>query len=149
VPIRTTEGDIGRPEGVLSIPEVLGANVRAYRLLRRKEQQDVAEGMQSLGHTWRRATVSEVERAQRNVTVSELLALVVVLDASVEQLLDSRGPEGRTGPGMALAIRTVRITEDSDGRVRTEVTQIRGPWKVIEPQQVTELTRPHSGGATS
>lgn len=91
------------PNDVLTIPEVLGSNVRAFRLLRRLEQEDVADRMRSLGHKWRRATVSEVERVRRNVTVPELLALVAVLGANVVRLLDPRGPGGgRTGPQVAL-----------------------------------------------
>jgi transcriptional regulator with XRE-family HTH domain len=68
--------------------DVLADNVRAYRLLRRLEQTDVAEGMNKLGHRWKAATVSEVERGQRNVTVDELLALGLVLEAAPFALLD-------------------------------------------------------------
>ena len=46
--------------------------------------------------------MSEVERAQRNVTVAELLALTLALETTIEQLLDTRGPERKRGPHMAL-----------------------------------------------
>jgi transcriptional regulator with XRE-family HTH domain len=61
------------PHGSTTIPEVLGANIRAYRLLKELEQEDLAARMRLHAHPWRRATVSEVERARRNVTVPELV----------------------------------------------------------------------------
>jgi hypothetical protein len=59
--------------------------------------QDLAEKMRDYRHPWRRATVSEVERAHRNVTIMELLTLVLILRVSVEELLDPSGPGGRGG----------------------------------------------------
>lgn len=53
--------------------------------------------------TWRPVTVSEIERGLRNMSVTELVDLVVVLGATIEQLLDPRGPVSRTGPKMLLA----------------------------------------------
>jgi transcriptional regulator with XRE-family HTH domain len=47
-----------------------------------------------LGHRWVRVTVSEVERGRRNLTVDELLGLALVLDATLEELLDPMGIEG-------------------------------------------------------
>lgn len=93
------------PEGARArfVEDVLAANVRGFRLLRDLEQADVAERMNNLGHRWTPATVSEVERGRRNVTVPELLALVLALQASVDQLLDPRGPERRSGPDLILA----------------------------------------------
>jgi hypothetical protein len=46
--------------------------------------------------------VSDIERGKRNVTVPELIGLVVVLGATVDQLLDPRGPERKVGPAVAL-----------------------------------------------
>lgn len=94
------------PEGSEYVTDVLAGNVRAYRLLRRLEQAGVAGEMQLLGHSrWTRQTVSEVERGRRNVTVPELVALVLVLGASVEQLLDPRRlPERRSGPDLAVDV---------------------------------------------
>jgi transcriptional regulator with XRE-family HTH domain len=68
--------------------EVLGANVRTFRRIRDLNQDDLAERMNALGHGWVRATVSEVERGGRNVTVEELLALALVLGEPVADLLD-------------------------------------------------------------
>jgi transcriptional regulator with XRE-family HTH domain len=90
------------PEGARFPADVLADNLRAYRLLRRLEQQDVAARLNELGHPWRRVTVSEVERGRRNVSVAELLALVVVLRAPVEQLLDPADHlDGRRAAGIS------------------------------------------------
>jgi transcriptional regulator with XRE-family HTH domain len=86
-----------------TVAETLAGNLRAYRHLRSLSQADLARRMYSLGmFPWRRVTVSEVERGQRNVTVAELLALAFVLDTTIEQLLDTRGPERIRGPHVAL-----------------------------------------------
>jgi transcriptional regulator with XRE-family HTH domain len=51
--------------------------------------------MVDLGHTsWSRATVSEVERGRRTVTIDELLALAMVFDAPIGGLLDPAGVDG-------------------------------------------------------
>ncbi len=55
------------PEGARFPADVLADNLRAQRLLRRLEQQDVAARLTELGHPWRRVTASEVERGRRNV----------------------------------------------------------------------------------
>jgi len=90
------------------------ANVKRYRQIRELDQDDVATAMQDLGHAWRQVTVSEVERLKRNVTVPEMVALVMVLGASIEQLLDPRGPGSKKGPDLALSDRTMRVTGDED-----------------------------------
>lgn len=89
----TTEKDL--PEGVTAISVVLGDNIRAYRSVKKMEQEELAEKMRGYLHPWRRTTVSEVERAHRNVTIMELLTLVLILRVSVEELLDPSGPGGR------------------------------------------------------
>jgi transcriptional regulator with XRE-family HTH domain len=86
-----------------TVKETVAGNVRAYRHLRNIDQAGLARRMYSLGmFPWSRVTVSEVERAQRNVTVAELLALTLALETTIEQLLDTRGPERKRGPHMAL-----------------------------------------------
>ena len=100
------------PEGQ-TVAGVLASNIRAFRQLRGMEQDKLAQRMQSLGHLWRQATVSEVERGRRNVTVPELVALTVALAANVEQLLDPRGPERKRGPRLALGVAEVEIFVDT------------------------------------
>lgn len=82
-------------EGARFITDVLADNTRAYRLLGRLEQTDVAERMASLGHPWTRQTVSDVERGRRNLTVDELLGLAMVFGVSIGALLDPMAPDGR------------------------------------------------------
>jgi hypothetical protein len=128
------------PEDVASIPAALAFNVRTYRLLSRLEQDDVAAQMQYLGHRWRRATVSEVERERRNVTVPELLGLVVVLGATVQQLLDTRGPRESSGPRLALGVTRVQIEggPDDDTLVTTTVMG-RDTWTSVPVEAVPAL----------
>jgi transcriptional regulator with XRE-family HTH domain len=132
VPAKTpSAAGVELPEGVVSIPQVLASNVRAYRQLRRLEQAEVAAMMTSLGHAWRRATVSECERAKRNITVPELVALVAVLRASIAQLLDSRGPDGRTGPRVAIPAATQPGTVETDDAL------------ILDPEDLTALACSH------
>ena len=49
--------------------------------------------------------MSEVERHQRNVTITELLGLAVALSATVDQFVDPRGPASRVGPQLVIADR--------------------------------------------
>jgi transcriptional regulator with XRE-family HTH domain len=91
------------PKDAKFASQVLAGNLRAYRLLRQFEQVKVAERMNSLGHRWFATTVSEVERGRRNVSVDELLGLCLVLGATIEQLLDPRGPERGSGPKIVLS----------------------------------------------
>jgi transcriptional regulator with XRE-family HTH domain len=115
MPKPTPKRSGGTPQpGTRFLADVLAANLRAYRLLRGLEQQDIAERMTKLGHRWVRQTVSEVERGRRNVTVDELLALAMTLPVPVWVLLDPLGPEGTnetpidSGAGQALPAKLVR-----------------------------------------
>ncbi len=81
-------------EGARFLTGVLTENARAFRALRRLSQDDLAARMRALGLGWVRATVSEVERGGRNITVDELGALALALDTNVVALLDPRGVEG-------------------------------------------------------
>jgi transcriptional regulator with XRE-family HTH domain len=86
-----------------TVKETVAGNIRAYRQLRGLEQSELAHRMRAIGIPWRQATVSEVERSQRNVTVTELLGLTITLNATVEQFVDTRGPASRVGPQLVLA----------------------------------------------
>jgi transcriptional regulator with XRE-family HTH domain len=88
-------------------------NVRTYRLTRRLDQAQLARRMQSLGIEWRQATVSEVERRGRNVTIGEALGLALALDVTIEQLIDARGPEGEASPRGPSLVLTGK-TDDPD-----------------------------------
>jgi transcriptional regulator with XRE-family HTH domain len=61
--------------------------------LLRLTQDEVAERMRSLGHsTWSRATVSEIERYGRSLSVDELVSLAAVFSIGVSSMLDPLGP---------------------------------------------------------
>jgi transcriptional regulator with XRE-family HTH domain len=85
-----------------TVKETVAGNIRAFRQLRGMDQADLARRMYSLSMSWSRVTVPEVERRERNVTVAELLKLALALGTTIEQLLDTRGPERIRGPRLAL-----------------------------------------------
>jgi hypothetical protein len=116
--------------------ETVAGNVRVYRQLRRLEQGVVARRLQSLGIPWRQVTVSEVERNQRNVTITELLGLAVALETTIEQLLDPRGPERMRGPYLVL--------EDPELQ-----TLKAGPPLVIMAEDLTALVCTHKAHAVA
>src|SRR5918992_5014083 len=71
------------------LSEVVADNIRAFRVLRRISQSDLAAAMHGHGHhTWSRATVSEVERYGRTVSIDELASAAVVLRVPLNRLLD-------------------------------------------------------------
>jgi transcriptional regulator with XRE-family HTH domain len=87
--------------------------------------------MNVLGIGWRQVTVSEVERGPRNVTVSELLALAFALGTTIEQLLDTRGPERIRGPWLSLS-----------GALEVDL-DTRGPIDAIPAEKVSSLVCTH------
>jgi transcriptional regulator with XRE-family HTH domain len=84
------------------LSDAVAEKVRGYRLLRRLKQDDVAEEMRKLRHPWTQATVSQIERGQRNLTVDELVGLSMVFGLSLNELLDPVPVDG--GPPPALDI---------------------------------------------
>jgi transcriptional regulator with XRE-family HTH domain len=102
-----------------TVAETVAGNIRAYRQLRGLEQAALAQKMRRIGFAWRQVTVSEAERNERSVTVAEVLGLAAALATTVEQLVDTRGPEGRRGPHLLLTnqlqqrVGTVRIREET------------------------------------
>jgi transcriptional regulator with XRE-family HTH domain len=80
---------MGRPS------EALAENLRAYRILRRMTQDQLAARMAHLCHGWGRSTVSAVESKSRNVTVDELFGLAVSVGVTIGELLDPTGPDHR------------------------------------------------------
>ena len=90
-------------EGSRFLSDAIADKVRAYRVLRRLKQDDVADRMRGLRHqTWTRQTVSDVERVRRNLTVDELVGLSFVFGVSLNDLLDPVPIDG--GPPPALDI---------------------------------------------
>lgn len=130
------------PEGARFLEEVLATNVRGYRRIREMDQAELARRMSALGLGWDAGTVGFVERGDRNVTLSEVLGLMLVLGKSFAELVDPTGPDGSvratveigvpSGPMDASAVR-----DWLDGGFRMHVVQYEPEMKVT-----TELRRP-------
>jgi transcriptional regulator with XRE-family HTH domain len=138
--LRVTLGDVHEWGDIRSSAAVLAGNIRAYRRIRGLDQSTLARRMQTLGAGWRQRTVSEVERIGRQVTAPELLMLTVALGVTIEQLLDPRGPERRTGPRMGLSTSAAKKYADGD-----DMHLVQGP--VIPAQDVTALVCSHDASA--
>lgn len=91
--------------GARFLSQALADNIRAYRMLRRMNQDNLAERMRLLQHEWSRPTVSEVERGGRNVTVDELGGLALALGVTIGQLLDPTGPDNSRRDGLDVGER--------------------------------------------
>jgi transcriptional regulator with XRE-family HTH domain len=72
---------------VRHISRRVGANLKLHRTHLGMRQEDVGRRMSALHPTWKRATISEIERGQRAVTVDELVDLAVILNVPVTALL--------------------------------------------------------------
>jgi transcriptional regulator with XRE-family HTH domain len=79
------------PEGGRQWAATIAANIRYHRRVREWSQAEVAERMGVLGYPWSRATVSDVERSNRDLTVDEIAALAIVLGEPPLTLLDPLG----------------------------------------------------------
>jgi transcriptional regulator with XRE-family HTH domain len=103
------------------------------------EQAELALRMQSLGFGWRRATVSDIERNKRNVSLAEALGLAVALAMTIEELIDTRGggqrgPDGQLAPDLLISDRPPL----PDGPVEPFDRRIDLP-----PASVSALVCPH------
>jgi transcriptional regulator with XRE-family HTH domain len=67
---------------------VFGKRVRARRADLGYSQTDLAGRMTERGHGWRHGTVSRIENGQAEPSLSELVSLIVLLQASFEELTD-------------------------------------------------------------
>jgi transcriptional regulator with XRE-family HTH domain len=92
------------PQETKTIGQALADNLRGLRLLRRLEQEHIAEQMRRHRHRWSRATVSQVERRRRNVTVDELLSLSIVFEVPILRLLDPTPLEGGDPPALDVGL---------------------------------------------
>lgn len=65
---------------------MIGANVKKYRKLRRMSQQQLSNKLELLGVYVCRGSISRIEDYSRTVTDIELFALAEVLGVSIDQL---------------------------------------------------------------
>jgi transcriptional regulator with XRE-family HTH domain len=128
---------------VKTVKETVAGNVRTFRQLRGLDQGTLALRLDSLGIPWRQATVSEVEHERRNVTVAELLVLAFVLETTIEQLLDPRGPERIRGPWLSFSDSETAPSQARLGPGPEEAN--RGTIEAFPPQWVTGLVCTHVG----
>jgi hypothetical protein len=101
--------------GARYLSSVVVANLRTARRLRDQSQDGVALRMRQLGHeNWSRATVSELEREGRSLSLDEVFSLAIVLERPLADLFDPTGLEGRNnepidyGGGATLPAKIVR-----------------------------------------
>jgi transcriptional regulator with XRE-family HTH domain len=139
-----------------TVKETVAGNIRAYRQLRGLDQAALAGRMRGVGIPWRRVTVSEVERNERNVTIAEALGLAFVLGTNLERLLDTRGPERMQGPGMVLLPMSELALAGQDEEDACQGREIRKGvvWHeyrapVIYPEDLTALVGGHGARAVA
>jgi transcriptional regulator with XRE-family HTH domain len=78
-----------RKEGVRTMPDVLGARVRARRGDLGLNQGELAHLMrEQFGHRWSPGTVSRLEAGQVEPTLSELVSLTLCLYVTFDELTD-------------------------------------------------------------
>jgi len=69
---------------------LIGANVRKYRKMRRMSQQALSNKLELLGVYVCRGSVSRIEDLSRTVTDIELFALSTVLNVPINDLFDTK-----------------------------------------------------------
>jgi transcriptional regulator with XRE-family HTH domain len=130
-----------------TVKEAVGRNVRTYRQLRGLDQEALARRLNvGLAIPWRRVTVSEVERGERHVTVTELLWLALALETTIEQLLDTRGPERLQGPWL---VPLQKVFTDSAGLTDAAEPVAEPGREAIHPEDLTALVCRHKARAVA
>jgi transcriptional regulator with XRE-family HTH domain len=125
--------------GSVFLSDVLAANIRAARSRDRRSQEDLAGRMRYLGHDWSRATVSEVERSGRSVSLDEFFALAVALGEKPTELVM---PHGSTKVDLGLS---------SPAPGRAIMHWLSGAWRVFldagdgGPRVTVEMDDPVTG----
>ena len=79
-------------EGSFYLSQIVGRRLKEARRLHGLSQEELADRMERLGHIWVRQTVSQVEKAERNLTVDELISVAVAVEASLAYLLSPAAP---------------------------------------------------------
>jgi transcriptional regulator with XRE-family HTH domain len=69
----------------------LGARLKQLREAKGWRQEDLARGARGYGYGWSRATVAQVERGARNLTLEEWYLLPLVMQVEMRDLLPTNG----------------------------------------------------------
>ena len=118
-----------------SYGDILAGSTRA-RSRKRPGQASVVARMRALGYArWHRQTMGKVERGERRLTAEEILALALVLETSVGQLLDPDQDVRMVAlpSGQPVEAGTIRgsVRHRNDGMVRWQHDQpgfdLKGP----------------------
>jgi hypothetical protein len=153
---RSTPKKAGRkaPKGARFLEDVLARNIRGYRTVQDLDQAELGRRMAALGLGWDAGVVGFVERGDRNVTLSELLGLMLVLGKTFGELMNPKGvdgsirdkvdvgfPSGPLGPEMVRDwlggdVRFTIVDYSPEMKVRTSLLrpedQIRAVEKLVE-----------------
>jgi transcriptional regulator with XRE-family HTH domain len=114
------------------LSEVIGANIRRLRRASGANQKTMATQMTELGHaTFSRATMGEVERANRTLSVDELLAVAMILGVDLAELLRTDGPIDFGG---GVSIPSTVMSDWIRGRVTVHTTGPSGYMVTAKPE---------------
>ena len=140
-----------KDERVRTLDEVVGANVRARRAGLGLKQSDLAETLDAVLGGWSGPVVSRLEAGRRSTSVSELIALATVLNATPDELLDPTSvgderPVNLWGQWLIDA-KKLRVVVRGEVRVQTSVkdgkiTQRYGATDRGDPLSVMTLMVP-------
>jgi transcriptional regulator with XRE-family HTH domain len=132
---------------VRTLDEVVGANVRARRAGLGLKQSDLAETLEGLLGGWSGPVVSRLEAGRRPTSVSELIALATVLNATPDELLDptsvgDKRPVNLWGRWLIDA-KKLRVVVRGEVRVQTSVRD----GKITQRYEATDRGDPVSVAA--
>jgi transcriptional regulator with XRE-family HTH domain len=111
--------------------QVVAANIKSLRALRDDmSQEELADRMRHLRFPWSRATVSEIERGDRNLTVDEFASLAIALNAKPTELLDPERQGVAMDFGMTGPLNRINAIAWARGGMRVGVVvDEQGQWQ--------------------
>lgn len=131
------------------LDRLVGRNLRAIRERFGLSQTDVAEGMAAAGFpVWRKATVADVERGARKVSLDELAALADVTETRPAQLLapdaelsDEASRRAKVLTGKATPRSPEGLEDVAEARSREKLTAFLASELGVEESELKSLSR--------
>ncbi len=126
--------------GSVFLSDVLADNIRAARSRDRRSQEDLAERMRTMGFDWSRATVSQVERSGRSVSLDEFFALAIALGVTPSELVTGHNVE-HVDLGVSRSVPPNLVRLWLAGRLRVFLNDRQGgrlAASLTDPQQPPE-----------